>query len=44
MEDAVDTIGCMPLVDHYTYTTKVRVPMKQPRGSNEEQGLSRTQR
>jgi hypothetical protein len=42
--DATDTIGCRPLVNHHTYTPKVRVPMKQPQGSNEERGLARTQR
>jgi hypothetical protein len=43
LADAVNTIGHMPLVDHHTYTQKVRVPTKQPQGFDEEQGLAITQ-
>jgi hypothetical protein len=42
--NTVDTIGRRPLVDYHMYMPKVRVPMKQPRGSNEERGLARIQR
>jgi hypothetical protein len=41
--NVADMIGRRPLVDHHTYTPKVRVPTKQPQGSDEERGLARTQ-
>jgi hypothetical protein len=41
--DAEDTIGRRPLIDHHTYTPKVQVFTQQPRGSDEEQGLTGTQ-
>jgi hypothetical protein len=44
LTNVVDTIGRGPLVDHHTYTPKVWVPTKQAWGSDEEQGLTRTQR
>jgi hypothetical protein len=43
LADAADMIGCQPLVDHHTYTPKVRVSTQQPWGSNEELGLTGTQ-
>jgi hypothetical protein len=44
LADAVDMIGRRPLVDHHTYTPKVRVSTQQPRGLDEERGLASTQR
>jgi hypothetical protein len=41
--NVVDTIGCRPLVYHM-YTPKVRVPTKQSQGSDEEWGLTISQR
>jgi hypothetical protein len=43
MADVADMIGNRPLVDHHTYTPKVRVSTKQPRGPNEERALTGTQ-
>jgi hypothetical protein len=44
MVNVASMIGRRPLVYHHTYTTKVRVPTKQPWGSNEERGLAISQR
>jgi hypothetical protein len=44
LTNVVDTIGRRPLVDHHTYTLKVRVSTQQSRDSNEERGLAGTQR
>jgi hypothetical protein len=43
LANVVDTIGRRPLIDYHTNTPKVRVPMKKPRGSDEERGLARAQ-
>jgi hypothetical protein len=40
--DVADMIGHKALIDHHTYTLKVRVSMKQPQGSDEEWGLARS--
>jgi hypothetical protein len=38
--DAANTIGRWPLVDDHSHTPKVRVPMKQPRDTDEKRGLA----
>jgi hypothetical protein len=43
LADVADTIGRRPLIDHHTYTPKMRVPTQQPQGSDEERGLAGTQ-
>jgi hypothetical protein len=40
LADAADIIGRRPLVDHHTYTPKVRVSTQQLQGYNEERGLT----
>jgi hypothetical protein len=40
VEDVADIIGHRPLVDHHTYTPKVRVSTQQLQGYNEERGLT----
>jgi hypothetical protein len=42
--DTVDTINRGLLVYDHTYVPKIRVPSKQPRGSDEERGLAISQR
>jgi hypothetical protein len=44
LADAADMIGRRSLIDHHTYTPKVRVSSQQPRGPNEERGLTETKR
>jgi hypothetical protein len=44
LEDASDMISCIPHVDHHMYTLEVWVSTQQPRGPDEERGLTRTQR
>jgi hypothetical protein len=43
LEDMADLIYCGPLIDDHTYMPQVRVPSKQPRGSNEKGGLAISQ-
>jgi hypothetical protein len=42
--DVANMIGRGPLIDDHTHTSKVRVPMKQPRDTDEKWGLSIPQR
>jgi hypothetical protein len=41
--DVPDMISRRPLVDHHMYTPEVRVSTQQPRGPDEERGLTGTQ-
>jgi hypothetical protein len=40
MMDAVNMIGHWPVIDIHTETPKVRVPVKQPRGTDEKRRLA----
>jgi hypothetical protein len=44
LEDTVDRISHRPLIDNHMYMLEIRVPLKQPRGSNEKQGLAISKR
>jgi hypothetical protein len=44
MADAVNMIGCRPLIDVHTHTLKVRVSVKQRKDTDEKWGLAIPQR
>jgi hypothetical protein len=40
MTDVANMIGRWPLIDDHLHTSKVRVPVKQPRDTDKKRGLA----